>query len=51
MSKAKIILDNQEYEFPTVQGSEGEKAIDISTLRNLTGYITLDPGMETLGHV
>ena len=49
MSKAKIILDNQEYEFPTVQGSEGEKAIDISTLRNLTGYITLDPGYGNTG--
>ena len=49
MSKAKIILENKEYEFPTIQGSEGEKAIDISTLRNLTGYITFDPGYGNTG--
>ena len=49
MSKAKIILENKEYEFPTFHGSAGEKAIDISTLRNLTGYITLDPGYGNTG--
>ena len=49
MSNAKLILDNNEYELPTIEGSEGEKAIDISSLRNLTGYITLDPGYGNTG--
>ena len=41
---AKIILEGKEYEFPTVVGSENEKAIDISSLRAKTGYVTLDKG-------
>ena len=46
---AKLILDGVEYEFPVVTGSEGEKAIDISTLRSQTGHITLDPGFGNTG--
>ena len=46
---AKLILDNVEYEFPVVTGSEGEQAIDISTLRSRTGHITLDPGFGNTG--
>jgi citrate synthase len=50
MKKAKLILDdNQTIELPVIQGSENEKAIDISTLRNETGYITLDPGYGNTG--
>ena len=49
MNNAKLILENNEYDFPTVEGSEGEKAIDISSLRNSTGYITLDPGYGNTG--
>ena len=37
------------YEFPIVVGSEGEKAIDISQLRQKTGLITLDPGYANTG--
>lgn len=40
---AKLILDGKDYEFPVIIGSEGEKGIDISSLRSQTGYITLDP--------
>src|SRR6187401_2276377 len=47
--KAKIILDGKEYEFPIVTGSEGEKAIDIGKLRDVTGYITLDFGYKNTG--
>jgi citrate synthase len=47
--KAQIILDGKTYEFPIVEGSEGEKAIDISKLRDLTGYITLDLGYKNTG--
>lgn len=46
---AKIILDGKEYEFPTVVGTENEKAIDISSLRSQTGYITLDYGFKNTG--
>ncbi|GAB7081468.1 citrate synthase [Megalodesulfovibrio paquesii] len=46
---ATIILDGQHYEFPVVEGSEGEKAIDISSLRSKTGYITLDHGYGNTG--
>ena len=46
---AKIILNGNEYELPVVEGSEGEKAIDISKLRALSGYITLDPGYKNTG--
>jgi citrate synthase len=47
--KAQIILDGKTYEFPVVTGSEGEKAIDISKLRDLSGYITLDFGYKNTG--
>ena len=49
MSTAKLILDGQEYEFPVVEGTEGERAIDISSLRATTGAITLDPGYGNTG--
>ncbi len=46
---AKLILDGQEYEFPVVVGSEGERAIDMSKLRERTGHITLDPALMSTG--
>jgi citrate synthase len=46
---ARIILDGKEYELPVFEGSEGEKAIDISALRAKTGYITLDSGYKNTG--
>ncbi len=46
---AEIILDGQSYKFPVVLGTEGEKAIDISKLRDETGYITLDTGYKNTG--
>ncbi|MGD9174821.1 MAG: citrate synthase [Desulfobacterales bacterium] len=39
----------KEIELPLVEGSEGEKAIDISKLRATTGLITLDPGYANTG--
>jgi citrate synthase len=47
--KAKLTIDGKEYELPVVIGTEGEKAIDISSLRRTTGYITLDKGYENTG--
>ena len=50
MSKeAKLELDGKAYALPTVEGSEGEKAVDISSLRANTGYITLDDGYGNTG--
>lgn len=46
---AKFILDGKEYELPVIEGSEGEKGIDISKLRSQTGYITLDSGFKNTG--
>jgi len=46
---AKLELDGKSYELPTVTGSEGEKAIEISSLRDNTGYITLDDGYGNTG--
>ncbi len=45
----KIILEGKEIELPVILGSEGEKAIDINKLRDLTGYITLDIGYKNTG--
>jgi citrate synthase len=45
----KLTVDGITYEFPTVTGTEGEGAIDISELRNRTGLITLDPGYANTG--
>ncbi len=47
--KATIILDGKSHEFPVYTGSQGEKAIDISDLRDRTGYITLDLGYKNTG--
>ena len=46
---AKIEFEGKIYEFPIVVGSEGEKAIDITNLRQITGLITLDPGYANTG--
>ena len=46
---ARLILEGREYELPVVRGTEGEMAIDISSLRKTTGYVTLDKGYENTG--
>ena len=45
----RIELDGRPYDLPVVEGSEHELAIDISTLRDRTGYITLDDGYSNTG--
>ena len=42
-------IEGKVYELPVVTGTEGEKGIDISSLRNLSGYITLDDGYSNTG--
>jgi citrate synthase len=45
----EMIIDGKPLELPTFVGSEGEVGIDIATLRNKTGCITLDPGYGNTG--
>ncbi|WP_111708120.1 citrate synthase [Lutibacter citreus] len=48
MSKTAILeIDGKKYEFPVLLGTENEVAIDISTLRSVTGGVTtIDPGFK-----
>jgi citrate synthase len=46
---AKLIIDGKELILPVITGTEGEKAIDIRSLRAATGYITYDPGFGNTG--
>jgi citrate synthase len=46
---AELKLDGKTYQLPIVEGTEQERAIDISALRNDTGYITLDDGYANTG--
>jgi citrate synthase len=41
---AKLVVDGKTFELPIITGSEGERAVDISRLRQETGLVTLDPG-------
>jgi citrate synthase len=45
----KLVYGDKEYELPVITGSEGEKAVDISKLRQETGLITLDTGYANTG--
>ena len=45
----KLIYGDKEYRLPLIEGTEGEKAIDISKLRQETGLITLDSGYANTG--
>ncbi|MGQ3133671.1 MAG: citrate synthase [Flavobacteriales bacterium] len=47
--KAELILEGKSFQLPVVVGSENEKAIDITNLRQETGYITLDSGYKNTG--
>src|SRR5262252_3304278 len=40
----ELIVGGKRYEFPVIEGTEAEKAIDFSTLRAKTGLMTFDPG-------
>lgn len=48
--KATLNIDGQSFDFPIITGSENEKAINIKTLRGVTGGITtIDPGYKNTG--
>ena len=48
--KATLQYKGQTYEFPVIEGTENEHAIDIKTLRSASGgLITIDPGYKNTG--
>ncbi|MCC1484673.1 citrate synthase [Winogradskyella immobilis] len=47
---ATLEVNGQKHEFPLVEGTENEIAIDIKALRNVTnGVTTIDPGYKNTG--
>ncbi|ADY51216.1 citrate synthase I [Pseudopedobacter saltans DSM 12145] len=46
---AEIKLGEKTLQLPVIEGTENEKAIDISKLRDQSGYITLDSGFKNTG--
>lgn len=48
-STAEIKVDGKSYELPIIEGTEQERAIDISKLRAQSGLITIDPGFKNTG--
>jgi citrate synthase len=46
---AELKVGGKTYTFPVVEGSEQEKAIDITKLRDQTGFVTLDSGYGNTG--
>lgn len=47
--KAILTIGDQKIELPIIEGPEGERALDISKLRDQTGYITYDPSLGNTG--
>ncbi|HNI91087.1 MAG TPA: citrate/2-methylcitrate synthase, partial [Leptospiraceae bacterium] len=47
--KAILKIGDKDYELPVIEGSEKEKAIDITKLRAQTGYVTIDSGYLNTG--
>lgn len=47
--KAILEYGGKRYEFPVIKGTEDELAIDIKTLRAVTGMVTIDPGYKNTG--
>ena len=46
---AELRVDGKILELPIVEGTEGERAIDIRKLRDTTGLVTFDPGYANTG--
>ncbi|MEZ4319872.1 MAG: citrate synthase [Myxococcota bacterium] len=46
---AKLIYDGKEWEFPVLEGTEGELGVDFQQLRKHTGLVGFDPGYGNTG--
>ncbi len=49
VENAKLLVGDQEIDFPIIEGSEQEQGLDISKLRAETGLVTLDEGYVNTG--
>jgi len=49
MKTAKLSIDDRVYDLPLVEGTEGNRALDISKLQRTTGMVTLDEGYANTG--
>lgn len=47
--KALLKIGENSFDLPVIVGTENEKAIDISKIRDQSGFITLDPGYKNTG--
>jgi citrate synthase len=43
--KAVLCIGDQRIELPVIEGTEGERAVDITRLRDQTGLVTYDPSL------
>ena len=48
-TSVELNFDGKSVNLPVVEGSEGERGIDIGRLRSETGLITIDPGFVNTG--
>ena len=46
---AELKIDGKKLKLPLYEGIKGEKALDITSLRRESGYITYDPGLANTG--
>jgi citrate synthase len=46
---ARLEVGGKTYELPVVVGSEGERGVDVTSLRGASGLITLDTGYKNTG--
>jgi citrate synthase len=46
---ASLKLEDKDYPLPIMEGTEGEKAIDMRGLRSATGYVSYDQGYGNTG--
>ena len=46
---AKLSFEDKVYELPVLEGSEGERAVDVQKLRAQSGMITFDPAYGNTG--
>ncbi len=46
---ATLSIDGKSYNYPIVTGTEGERGVDFTQLRQETGCITVDPGFANTG--
>lgn len=49
MSAAQLTFEGKTIDLPVITGTENEKAIDISSLRDATGLVTMDLGYKNTG--